>query len=58
MLAFALLYQPANRQQEVLSLTDTERWQSAKTMYQYFIQSVVAMISIIISLIAELTGPP
>jgi uncharacterized membrane protein len=58
MLAFALLYRHANRQQEVLSLTDTERWKSAKTMYQYFIQSSVAMTSILISGVAELFGPP
>jgi len=58
MLAFALLYRHANRQQEALSLTDRECWKSAKTMYQYFIQSGVALLSIVISGLAELFGPP
>ncbi|MEM9673293.1 MAG: TMEM175 family protein [Bacteroidota bacterium] len=58
MLAFALLYRHANCQQEALSLSDMECWKSAKTMYQYFIQSGVALLSIIISGIAELFGPP
>ena len=58
MLAFALLYRHATRQKEVLILSDIEQWKSIKTMYQYSIQSGVAVMSIIISLVAELVGPP
>ncbi|WKN45945.1 TMEM175 family protein [Tunicatimonas pelagia] len=58
MLAFALLYRHANRQKEVLSLTDWERWKSSKTMFQYFIQAGVAIVSILISLVAEWTNAP
>lgn len=58
MLAFALLYRHATRQKETLSLSNLERWKTAKTMYQYFIQSGAAVLSILISGMAELFGPP
>ncbi|MEM8968992.1 MAG: TMEM175 family protein [Bacteroidota bacterium] len=58
MLAFALLYRHATQQKEALSLSVLEQWQSARTMYQYFVQAGVAVLSIIISLIAEWTNAP
>ncbi len=58
MLAFALLYRHANREKEILELSDVEQWKATKTMYQYFIQAGVAVLSIIISSVAQWTGAP
>lgn len=55
MLALALMYRHALHQKIALSLSALEQWRAAKVMYQFFIQAGVAVLSIVISTVAEWT---
>ena len=58
MLALGLLYRHALHQKAALALSALEQWKTTKVMYQFFIQASVAILSIMISLIAEWTNIP